>query len=559
MRGQGRFERMPAFAEIEQLLEDNHFQRRLSHLEELRAPFEQMWREIGEHILPRMQWSEYTPKGAALPRRRLLNTGVVDNERLGATLHGYLLSPFSPFIEPYVENYEGTRADKLWFEGTTRHMHSYLTGSASTFRVQSGELMPCMTGMGTGILYIGSGRQRLPFVKNISLWQCYIDENEETGIVDTVYRKFPMRAWRAYERWPHDSFKKLIDEGRGNTELVFLHITEPRPSHEKGSRFAHEKPFRHAIISWSGAGDKPFVVEAGGQAEMPFAVGRMQTVPGHVWGVGPGWTALPMVKAENALFDIFMRGVELNGDPPLLDYTHGVTLDRRPGGRTYAPDDLFLMRNQKPLEEIFSPRDVRSPQEALAMVREDIHYTFYSDWMRLRENAQMTATEIHDRRDMRMRMMSPTVARTEQELLNPLSERVFGRLQAAGVFAPAPETLAGRDVSFRYKSPIAQAMRESDMEKLRSSADLAAVLMQIDPQVAMVPDVEEMYRQGADLLGVSVATLKSREAVARAREEVEQQAAMQEEAGLAQVAATALRDGGQGVASLANAEAGNAV
>ena len=79
-------------------------------------------------------------------------------------------------------------------------------------------------------------------------------------------------------------------------------------------------------------------------------------------------------------------------------------------------------------------------QDVRARVRE----IFFVDQLQLNEGPEMTATEVIQRTEEKMRLMGPVVGRTQTELLGPMLQRVFGLLYRAGKLPPPPPHMLQR-------------------------------------------------------------------------------------------------------------------
>ena len=89
--------------------------------------------------------------------------------------------------------------------------------------------------------------------------------------------------------------------------------------------------------------------------------------------------------------------------------------------------------------------------------RDAIRAVFYVNQLQLQQGPQMTATEVIQRNEEKMRLLGPVLGRLQSELLKPLIDRAFNILLRKNMFTPAPEFLAGKDIEIEYVSPLAKA------------------------------------------------------------------------------------------------------
>ena len=69
----------------------------------------------------------------------------------------------------------------------------------------------------------------------------------------------------------------------------------------------------------------------------------------------------------------------------------------------------------------------------------------------------MTATEVLDRREEKLRLMAPMLGRLQSELLGPMLKRTYTLLNSKGLIPDAPEEMAGSSLDIQYVSPAAKA------------------------------------------------------------------------------------------------------
>ena len=77
----------------------------------------------------------------------------------------------------------------------------------------------------------------------------------------------------------------------------------------------------------------------------------------------------------------------------------------------------------------------------------------------LQQGPQMTATEVIQRNEEKMRLLGPVLGRLQSELLKPMIDRCFAILLRNNQFAQAPEFLSGQDIEIEYVSPLAKSTK----------------------------------------------------------------------------------------------------
>ena len=106
--------------------------------------------------------------------------------------------------------------------------------------------------------------------------------------------------------------------------------------------------------------------------------------------------------------------------------------------------------------------------------REAIQKTFHIDQLMISSQRSMTATEVIQRNEEKMRILGPALSRLQSELLQPLILRVFNIMLRNKLFPIAPEVLANQEIDIEYVSPMALAQRSQELQSLIRGLELFA-------------------------------------------------------------------------------------
>ena len=209
-------------------------------------------------------------------------------------------------------------------------------------------------------------------------------------------------------------------------------------------------------------------------------------------------------------------------DPPLL-----------------VPDDGFLLpiRTQPGGLNFYrsGSRDMITPLQTGANIpiglnmeeqrRQAIRSAFFVDQLLSGSTPNMTATEVIQRQEERMRVIGPVLGRLMNEMLRPLIDRAFALMLRADLLPTAPEVLQGVDVDIEYVSPLARAQKSSSVNGVMRALEILLPLSQQMPVVDHI-DPDGLVGYLTEALGVPKRVLKPQ---SRIDEEREQRAAMQQE------------------------------
>lgn len=518
--------------------------------EQERRPHEEAWAQIAEYVLPRREF-ELRYGTPSIRKRRLIDTTAVNaNERFAALIFGSTVTP-SAFIKPYLPGHTETVRERRWLDGVRQHMHEHFRSPRSNFVLAFHETAQDEGAFGNSVMWIGrKPGQRRSVHMPMRLHECYWRENAY-GVVDQLVRRFKLKLHVAAQRFPTPKLKARMDRKNPhpNEMIEFLHWVSPREGGVYGS-IATRKPFSDKVYCI----DTKEIAEEGGYNTFPYAVTRLNKRPGESYGEGPGLNVLPIVRALNELEETILRAAELATDPPLVSRIgHIGRLQRRAGAvnNLSSSQTRALEGNGRAFEALHEPGNSTVSIEIVRDFRHQINAMYYIDWMSMGAEQVLSATEVNYRRGQIMRAMGPIVARQEAEKLTPVAERNYDLHQS--LFAIPPSSMDGLEFGWQFDSPLAQAQQAGDLEMLDRALGIIERVQPYNDNVQDVADLDGLVEDGLVSAGMPATRLRSPEARQAIRD---QRAAREEEARqveLAQGAAQAVRDGGQGVQTLQGA------
>lgn len=540
--------------------------RRFDDMKSQRLTREPEWQAIADHFTPRKDFSCAGRPGELRRRRLTTSTPAVALRNSAAMLVSYLIDPTQPFIQP---NAEGSMvaAGRLarmgaessdfldnmgWgiFDRMMRPKSGFLTSAARV----SIELWA----FGTGIQWIGHKRGFGPIYLTRPLRSSWIASNGD-GIVDTVYYEFTMPLWRVFETFPDARYvdkwrDKAGDEAKLSELITILHAVEPRRNGQKGGP-KERKPFSERYVCL----EERVVLQEGGYDSFPYAVPRLEVEDGSDYGTGRCWYALPDAIGLSVLQQGVENAVDLKVSPPTMmpRRMFGKPLDRRPGATNlYDSGQLGFMAAREAFQTLDIAGDVGVGQAYHDKLAQNVESAMLVDWMRLRETGNVTAEEIVERRNLRVGIMSAHVPGIDRDWMGVVGDRSAEIMMAEGDLGDPPPELSGARVDWDYAGPLARAQRQRQAEAFDRMFQRAMQARELDPSAPYVLNVMEGLRACAEAEGLPIGTLRPRGEVAALVEEEQARAEQAAQMEQMQQGATALRDGAQGMASLAGAMGG---
>lgn len=520
---------------------------------------------IADHFVPRKDFSIAQQRGQLRRRRLTSSVPAVSLRNAAAMLVSYLIDPTQPFITPNAEGdlVAAGRTTRLgarstdFLDGMSWGIHSRMMRPASGFLTSAARMAIELYAFGTGIQWIGHKRGFGPIYLSRPLRSSWIATDGD-GAVDTCYYEFTRPLWRVMNRFPDARYvDKWVDlmskDGGEDTPITLLHAVEPRRGGEKGGE-ASRKPVAEKYLCL----DPKIVLEDRGYDSFPFAVPRLEVEDGSDYGTGRCWYALPDAMGLSVLQQGIENGVDLKVMPPVMmpKRMFGKPLDRRPGATNlYDSAGLGFMSAKEALQTLDVAGDVGVGLAYHDRLIQNVEAAMLVDWMRLRDSGNVTAEEIIERRNLRVGIMSALVPGIDRDWMGVAADRTAEIMMAEGDLGAVPDELAGKRVDWDYAGPLARAQMQRQAEAFDRMFARAMSAKELDPSAPYVLNIREGLRACAEAEGLPIGTLRPRDDVdALVAEEAERQEAAEQMA-MIQQGATALRDGSQGVASLAGAMA----
>jgi hypothetical protein len=516
---------------------------RFDRLKTGRQNWETHWQEVADYMQPRKaDVTKTRSKGDKRTEQIFDSSPIQAVELLAASLHGMLTNPSTPWFSLRYKD-EGLDADdeaKLWLEGVTETM--YTAFNRSNFQQEIFELYHDLITFGTAAMFIEEDQSDLLKFSTRHINEIYITENDK-GRIDTVYRRFKITLRAAAQQFGTN----LSEEAKTKVEkdpfdeIDILHAVYPRIEFDPTKKNKENMEFESVYLEYKNGNE----LSVGGFVEFPFVVPRYLKASHEIYGRSPAMTALPDVKMLNEMSKTTIKAAQKQVDPPLLVPDDGFLLPVRtvPGGLNF-----YRSGTRDRIEPLNiganNPLGLNMEEQRRTAIRN----VFYVDQLLLQQGPQMTATEVIQRNEEKMRLLGPVLGRLQSELLKPMIDRCFAILLRNNQFAQAPEFLSGQDIEIEYVSPLAKAQKSTELISITRAIEILGSLANVAPVFDYI-NFDALVKHIADLVGVPQKVLKLQSQVNAEREQqaelAEQQAQMQQ---MQQVA-----DAGGKIAPLAKA------
>ncbi len=514
--------------------------KRLSSLQNQRKNWESHWQEVADYIVPRK--ADITKKRTGGDKRTELifdGTAIHAAELMASSLHGMLTNASTPWFALRFgdDNFETDDMAKEWLLSVTDVMYQEL--HRSNLHEAIHELYSDLVTFGTAVMFIDKDENDTLRFSTRHIAECYLAE-DEFGRVDTVYREFKMSARAAVKQFGEDNVSQRIAktaERDPYDQVKIVHLVTPRTERIVERLDAINKPVASIYIDPE---DKIILSESGFD-EMPYVVPRfLKASFEHGYGRSPAMTSLADVKMLNKMSETVIRAAQLQIHPPLMVPDDGFISPVRtiPGGLNY-----YRAGTRDRIEPLNIGSNNPLGNDMLEQRRTQIRAAFYVDQLILGNAPGMTATEVIQRTEEKMRLLAPAVGRLQAELLSPLIDRVYNILARKKAYAAAPEFMQNNEIDIEYVSPLAKAQRSGDVQSAMQLFQFLAPLQQIDPSVVDYIDLDGLASHIIKVTNVPETVVRGQNEVAQLRaqrqQQMQQQQQMEQQAMAAEAAGNA--------------------
>lgn len=555
-----------------------YYLKRMSALEAERSTFRPHWMELTRFVSPRSGRYFWTDVNRGEKRyNQIYNTRATlswRNARSG--LFAGVMSPSRPWVkletpDPDMMSYEPVTE---WLFKVEQLMNAIW--SASNLYNMSPTMLGELLLFGTGAMSHMDDFDNVATFYQHAIGSYCLAQNSKYQI-DTISRQYQDTVKMLVESYGKNvsrTVMNLYDRGDYEAKFPILNFIEPNSEHDPAKRGSQFKKFRSVTIELAGAvygatstvsaaTDGSAFLRDSGFDEFPAYCPRWDVTGEDTYATDcPGMTSLGDVKQIQAMARQAARANDKMVDPPL----HGpstlrnVKINSLPNGVTLY--DGMDQQELKPVYTVMPQLDKHLMMEQAIEAR--IKEGFYEDLWRSLHNLEGVQPQnemfLSQKQAEDMLMLGPVLEHVHGDFLLRLVNRTFNQIVRAkllvGRMAPPPE-LSGSPLKVRFISTLAQAQRAVATEGIEKATGFVAGLVKGGfTHAADNVDVDTTVRRYFQAVGTEPALLLPQDVVTKTRQEQQQAQAQQQQMEQTQAAAGALQQGGQGVASLANAPGG---
>jgi hypothetical protein len=522
------------------------FQQRLAALKQERQSWEPRWRDVIDNLLPAR--GRFVPTDANNGRRKdqliVDNTGVLALNVMASSMASHITSPARPwfFLKPSDRRLEDRHDVRVWLDEVQLVMADILI--RSNFYHVVPLLYTDIGALGTSAIYAEGDTRDVVRFSHFPVGSFYV-ANDARGRVGVCYREMRFTVGQLVEKFGLDKVSGKVREQFQAGKLDVWHdvVWALEPREHRNPQALGTARMAYRSVWYETVNHNQQLLRDSGYEELPVMAPRWQVTGEDAYGVGPGMDVLGDVKELQALNKARSKAVALKNNPPLQGpgALSGRPVQLLPGGLNFLDGPgtdgwREVYKADLGLSEILENiQDVR--QRVRRGLYEDLFLMFAQS-----DRREITAAEIRAREQEKVLVLGRVLESLNQELLDPVIDRVFGLAWRAQKLPKPPSGIEGMDIRVEYTSVMAQALRGAGMASLNGLLELAGAMANVDQSVLDVVDAEASLREASLMLGAPAKALRSAEDVAAIREQRAQAAQAQMQAEQAAVAAKAAKD-----------------
>lgn len=505
--------------------------KRLAQLKTIRQPHEQVWADCYAYTFPLRADGFFERNMDAVTGQRkqaqMLDSTASDAASILASAMVSGLTPsnarwFGLMVD------QDTDEERQWLDESAQSIWENI--HASNFDAVSYESMLDDVCAGWFVLYVDEDRELGGYhFEQWALSQCFIASSKPGGLIDTIYREYQLTAEQAVAEYGDNLSAECVKlaKEKPDEKVTFVHAIEPRRDAVPGAMRNTKLPFASYKVECK----TNKVISESGYNEFPCCVPRWQKLPNSPYAVGKVYDALPDIKELNELellnkaaMDMAVSGMWIAEDDGVLN----------PKSIKIGPRKVIIANSVDSIKELKAGGDVKTGWVAKEQLQYAIRKTLMADQLTPRDGPALTATEVHANLMLLRQQMGPTFGRVQPEYLQVLVERCFGIAYRAGILGEAPASLANREFTVKYISPLARAQQLEEVTAMDRFESTLLMKAEVKPDVLDIYDWEEADRLRSELLGVPARLLLDEDEVKNIRDSRNEAQAKQQQAAMLQ-------------------------
>ena len=510
---------------------------RLNQLKSARAQFEAHWAECYRFGAPERQqsFSGADVKGQRETERAdLYDSTAADSIQVLVSMIMNGVTPANSIwfkAQPDgIDDLSVLTDGERWLEDVCQFMWRNI--HASNFDSENFDTLTDVVTAGWGVMYCDTDRVAGGgyVFKSWPIGSCFIGSTRADGLIDTIYHEEEMTAETMVNTYGEGNCHfSVVETAKTSPDAKYklLHCIQPRKQIGAG-QLNKAMPFASYHID---ASNKHLMKESG-YHEFPCSVPRLRKLPGSVYGNGQMTLALPDAKTANELMKNTVRAADLQIGGMWIAQDDGVL---NPHTVRIGPRKVIIANSVESMKRLDDGTNFQIADYLLTNLQGGIRRKLMADQLPPIGTSQMTATEINTRVELIRQLLGPMYGRLQTEYLRGILDRCFGLALRDNALGQAPEELWGRNLSFKFVSPLARSQRMEEVYATEQYIASLANIAQADKTILDNVDFDAVAALTGSGRGVPQTIMRTAEEVqelrkARQKAQEEQAQAQQQQA-----------------------------
>lgn len=526
--------------------------------------FDKHWRRLGEFLMPRRTrfWAGDRNQGGARNGSIIDSTPRFAARTLSSGLHAGLTSPARPWMKLSTPDPKLAQLGPVreWLHVTTERM---LTMFATTNLYNVLPLVYLDLGIfGTSAMSIVEDTKDLFRCYSYPIGSYAIGLNAR-GLASTFVRDYQLTVRQVVEQfgllrdrrridWAPISkrVRDLWEKGEYEAPISVTWLVKPNDGHRADRLEAKYLPFASCYWETDHAEEPAKFLRESGFETFPIMAPRWDITGEDTYGTDcPGMTALGDVMQLQEMQKLKAKLLEKAVDPPLRGPS-----SLRQQAPTSVPNSITYVDARDGMQGLAPIHEVRLEgfqhmTADIGAVQYRVQRAFYEDLFLMLARtddklgaARPTAREIEERHEEKLLALGPVLERTNDELLDPIVDRVYHLMERAGLLPDAPPELDGVELRVEYISILAQAQKAVAVAQHDRLLQTAAALREMFPTLATKFNEHQIVNTYAEMLGTDPRILRTDDEADAIVQQQQQAAQQQFQAEQAATMAKAARD-----------------
>ena len=531
----------------------DHYAQLHTRLKEDRSSFDSHWQEIADFMLPRRIRRSVSDRNKGDKRNQnIINSAARFSIRtLQSGLHAGLTSPARPWMklatpDPDLAKFEPV---KEWLHEVTRRMLDVfaLTNLYNTLPIVYGDIGV----FGTGAMSILPDDEELCRTSQYPIGS-YVIGLSKKGKANTFLREYELTVEQVVEEFAvrpgyrdidrsvlSRTVLNLWDKGDDQAPVPLTWVVSPNRGRDPRAFYAADRmPFVSCHYETGESKESVFLRESGFE-QFPIMAPRWDITGEDTYGTDcPGMSALGDVKQLQIEERRKGQAIQKMIDPALVG-----PAELRTQKTSLLPGDVTYINIREGMQGLKPIHEVRIDINHLTIDIDQVVYriqrNFYEDLFLMlarsdprRGQQPITAREVEERHEEKLIALGPVLDRTNDELLDPLVERIYAMMEAAGMIPDPPDELDNVRLKVEYTSILAQAQKLVGIAQIDRFFQSVLPMSEVAPEVLDKVDFMAAVDVYADTLGIDPHIIRTNEEATQrtqARAQQQQQAAQAEQ------------------------------